>query len=96
MVKREDRRILADACVFLAAKVEDTPKYPAKSLDQVIKAMHRNDKQLRWMSMNEASGLVRQEDISARETDCDHVVSDSAPNLSRSTQLRGEGEGGRW
>ena len=31
--------------------------------------MHRIDKQLRWMSMNEASGVVRPEDIAMRETE---------------------------
>eukprot|EP01046_Picozoa_sp_COSAG06_P046626 COSAG06_NODE_6632_length_2847_cov_2.585153_4_plen_185_part_01 len=40
-VRPTDMRIVADACVFLAAKAEDTPKYPAKSLDTVIKAMHK-------------------------------------------------------
>lgn len=36
---------------------------------ELIKAMHRMDKQLQWMSMNEASGVVRPEDIAARETE---------------------------
>jgi len=36
---------------------------------ELIKAMHRMDKQLKWMSMNEASGVVRPEDISSRETE---------------------------
>jgi len=31
--------------------------------------MHRMDKQLKWMSMNEASGVVRPEDIASRETE---------------------------
>ena len=41
VVRPADRRIVADACVFLAAKAEDSPKYPAKALDVVIKAMHK-------------------------------------------------------
>ena len=36
-----DRYIIAYACVFLAAKVEDTPKYPMRSLEKVVTAMHR-------------------------------------------------------
>ena len=36
---------------------------------ELIKAMHRMDKQLKWMSMNEASGVVRPEDIASRETE---------------------------
>jgi len=35
---------------------------------ELVKAMHRTDKQLKWMSMNEASGVVRAEDIAGRET----------------------------
>merc|ERR1719453_2724061 len=35
---------------------------------ELVKAMHRLDKQLKWMSMNEASGVVRAEDIGQRET----------------------------
>jgi len=34
---------------------------------EVVKAMLRIDKQLQWMSMNEASGVVRNEDIEARK-----------------------------
>uniref|UniRef100_A0A7S4BXK4 Acetyl-CoA carboxylase n=1 Tax=Chrysotila carterae TaxID=13221 RepID=A0A7S4BXK4_CHRCT len=33
----------------------------------VVKSMARLDKQLQWMSMNEASGVVRNEDIEARK-----------------------------
>ena len=36
---------------------------------ELVKAMHRIDTQLHWMSMNEASGVVRPEDIAARETE---------------------------
>jgi len=36
---------------------------------ELVKAMHRMDKQLKWMSMNEASGVVRPEDIASRETE---------------------------
>lgn len=36
---------------------------------ELVKAMHRMDKQLKWMSMNEASGVVRAEDIVSRETE---------------------------
>jgi len=36
---------------------------------ELVKAMHRTDKQLKWMSMNEASGVVRAEDIAGRETE---------------------------
>jgi len=35
----------------------------------MIKAMHRMDKQLKWMSMNEATGMVRPEDVTQRETE---------------------------
>eukprot|EP00966_Prymnesium_polylepis_P143741 3318497-Prymnesium_polylepis.1 len=31
--------------------------------------MHRMDKQLQWMSMNEANNVVRPEDVAARETE---------------------------
>ena len=31
--------------------------------------MHRMDKQLKWMSMNEATGMVRPEDVASRETE---------------------------
>ena len=31
--------------------------------------MHRMDRQLRWMSMNEATGMVRPEDVAARESE---------------------------
>merc|ERR1712086_396420 len=34
---------------------------------ELLKAMHRMDKQLQWMSMNEANNVVRPEDIAARE-----------------------------
>jgi cyclin T len=40
-LQQHDRHIIAYACVFLAAKVEDTPKYPMKSLEKVVTAMHR-------------------------------------------------------
>ena len=36
---------------------------------ELVKVMHRTDGQLRWMSMNEATGMVRPEDIVARETE---------------------------
>jgi len=36
---------------------------------ELLKAMHRMDKQLQWMSMNEANNVVRPEDIAARETE---------------------------
>mmetsp|Transcript_29227 Transcript_29227/g.75274 ORF Transcript_29227/g.75274 Transcript_29227/m.75274 type:complete len:927 (-) Transcript_29227:436-3216(-) len=36
---------------------------------ELVKAMHRIDKQLKWMSMNEASGVVRPEDIASRESE---------------------------
>ena len=36
---------------------------------ELVKAMHRMDKQLKWMSMNEASGMVRPEDVASRETE---------------------------
>ena len=36
---------------------------------ELVKAMHRMDKQLKWMSMNEASGMVRPEDVALRETE---------------------------
>mmetsp|Transcript_32468 Transcript_32468/g.74377 ORF Transcript_32468/g.74377 Transcript_32468/m.74377 type:complete len:2019 (-) Transcript_32468:454-6510(-) len=36
---------------------------------EILKAMHRMDKQLKWMSMNEANNVVRPEDVSARESE---------------------------
>merc|ERR1711988_1055379 len=36
---------------------------------ELVKAMHRMDKQLKWMSMNEATGMVRAEDVALRETE---------------------------
>ena len=36
---------------------------------ELVRAMHRMDKQLKWMSMNEATGMVRPEDIALRETE---------------------------
>merc|ERR1719353_1153948 len=36
---------------------------------ELVKAMHRMDRQLKWMSMNEATGMVRPEDVVARETE---------------------------
>jgi len=36
---------------------------------ELVKAMHRMDKQLQWMSMNEANNVVRPEDVAARETE---------------------------
>ena len=36
---------------------------------ELVKAMHRMDKQLKWMSMNEATGMVRPEDVASRETE---------------------------
>jgi len=35
----------------------------------LIKTMHRADQQLQWMSKHEASGVVRQDDITNRETE---------------------------
>lgn len=34
-----------------------------------MQVMHRTDKQLQWMSMNEANNVVRPEDLAARESE---------------------------
>tara|TARA_B110001452_G_scaffold267606_1_gene278415 strand:+ start:4830 stop:7067 length:2238 start_codon:yes stop_codon:yes gene_type:complete len=35
----------------------------------LVKTMHRIDQQLQWMKMNEAAGVVRQDDVTNRETE---------------------------
>ena len=55
---------------------------------EVMKTMLRVDKQLQWMSMNEASGVVRPEDIDARknmlfpyyQARCAALVQPATPN----------------
>ena len=53
----------------------------------VIKTMTRIDKQLQWMSMNEATGVVRAEDIETRKARCRRLPP-PAPETARDTRDR--------
>lgn len=54
----DDRRtkIIAFACVFLAAKVEDCTKHPMKSLESVIRGMHRTDVKIKAGKTSQSLG----------------------------------------
>jgi hypothetical protein len=47
LLDEEHSKIVAYACVFLAAKVEDTPKHPMKSLEAVVRGMRKTESKLK-------------------------------------------------
>jgi hypothetical protein len=55
LLDTEHSKIVAYACVFLAAKVEDTPKHPMKSLETVVRGMHKTDSKLKGSKSTQPS-----------------------------------------